>query len=315
MTRRAATSERGIALLLVLWTLTLLSMLVVPFAQQTRLERHRVANLIDAAKAGAAVQAGLALAIRSLLDPANKAGWIHDGTSYEVPYGVLQMRIAIQDGNGLVNINAADAAQLEKLLQAAGVQMESRRGLAAAIVDWRDGDSLRSTDGAETAEYAAADAATRPANRPFLSVEELASVLGMTPPVVDRLLPLATVYATSSEPSPMTAPAPLLAAFVPKEQIAGILERRAARAKRSAAGSGPSQDYSLQTDLKDAASADLAELAEGPVYALRIEATTDQGGVAAGRAIVWLTQDAERPYRVLDWRPIPQAEPRQGAGS
>jgi hypothetical protein len=42
---------------------------------------------------------------------------------------------------------------------------------------------------------------------------------------------------------------------------------------------------------------------------LEIATRAHQGADARARAVVWLTQDAKRPYHVLDWqlaRPAPQ---------
>ena len=224
-----AANQRGLALLMVLWTLMLLSMLAVAFAQQTRLERQRVENVIGDAKASANLQAGLSLGVAALLDPARTPGWIHDGTPRELTVDGKQLTVAIQDANGCLDLNKADAAQLQAVLRAIGLEADGARSLAAAIVDWRDPDSFITPNGAEMSTYMESGAAVGPGNRPFLSVAELSGVWGMTPEIADRLSSLVTISAAGSEVNPMTAPKPVLRATVPEEEIPAILARRAAR--------------------------------------------------------------------------------------
>lgn len=168
--------QQGIALLIVLWTLMLLSMLAVSFAQQTRVERQRVSNVIAASSATADLQAGLSLGIGALLDPKAPSGWVHDGSPRQLEFAGRQISVSIQDANGCVNLNEADVDQLQSLLRAVGVQGDAVRSLAAAIIDWRDPDSVITPNGAELATYAESGVSARPANRAFISVAELKGV-------------------------------------------------------------------------------------------------------------------------------------------
>jgi|SRR5687768_4718658 general secretion pathway protein K len=301
--RTAAANQRGLALLMVLWTLMLLSMLAVGFAQQTRLELQRVGNVIGDAKASANLQAGLSLGIAALLDSARTPGWIHDGSPHELAVDGKRLTVAIQDANGCLDLNKAESAQLQALLRAIGLKADDARALAAAIVDWRDSDSFTTPNGAEMSAYMDAGAAVGPANRPFLSVAELSGVLGMTPEIADRLSPLVTILASGQEVNPLTAPEPILRATVPEEEIPAILARRAARAEKK---EQPKNAISLSkiepTDLRSASDEDLVEVAEGPIYLIDVTATVQDGKSLRGRAVVWLTQEAKRPYEILDWQ-------------
>jgi general secretion pathway protein K len=303
--RSRAGDQDGIALLIVLWTLMLLSLLVVAFAQQTHLERQRVSNVIAAAIAGADLQAGLALGIGALLDPKSSSAWIHDGSPRDLEFAGRLISVSIQDANGCANLNDASLEQLQSLLRVVGVEEEASRSLAAAIVDWRDSDSVITPNGAELATYVENGAPGRPANRPFLSVGELKSVFGMPPDVADRLAPLVSVFTAGNQVNPMTAPEPVLRATFPVEEVPEILARRTnrAKAKSGAEGAIPSSDIGT-ADLRSASDKDLAEVPEGPVYVLEIAAFAQQGVSARARAVIWLTQDAKRPYHVLDWQLI-----------
>ena len=303
--------QRGIALLMVLWTLMLLSMLVVAFAQQTHLERQRVSNVIAAATAVSDLQAGLSLGIGALLDRKASPAWIHDGSARELKVAGRRVSVSIQDANGCVNLNEADVEQLQSLLRAVGVEGDAVRSLADAIVDWRDPDSVITPNGAELATYVETGASNGPANRPFLAVGELKSVFGMPSDVAGRLAPLVSVFTAGEQINPMTAPEPVLRATFPAEEVPGILARRLKRAesKDGPEGATPASEIG-DTDLRSASDKDLTEVPEGPVYVLEIATLAHQGADARARAVVWLTKDAKRPYQVLDWqlaRPVPQS--------
>jgi type II secretory pathway component PulK len=296
-------NQRGIALLVVLWTLMLLSLLVVAFAQQTRLERQRVSNVITSAAAASDLQAGLSLGISALLDPKAPPGWVHDGSPRELEFAGRRISVSIQDANGCLNLNEADVEQLQSLLRAVGVEGDAVRSLASAIIDWRDPDSVVTPNGAELATYVENGVSTGPANRPFLSVAELRGVLGMPPDVAERLAPLLSVFTEGEQVNPMTAPEPVLRAAFPAEEVTGILARRAKRAegKDGPEGAVPASDIG-DADLRSASDKDLVEVPEGPVFILEIAALDQRSVNARARAVVWLTQDAKRPYHVLDWQ-------------
>lgn len=295
--------QRGIALLVVLWTLMLLSLLVVAFAQQTHLERQRVSNAIAATAAASDLQAGLSLGISALLDPKAPSGWAHDGSPRQLEFAGRRISVSIQDANGCMNVNEADIEQLQSLLRAVGVDGDAVRSLAAAIIDWRDPDSALTPNGAELATYLENGWSTGPANRPFLSVSELKGVLGMPPDVADRLAALLSVSAEGKEINPMTAPEPVLRAAFPPDQVSGILARRAARAEAKSGPEGALPASELgDADLRSASDKDLVEVPEGPVFMLEIATLSQQGASARARAVVWVTQDAKKPYYVLDWQ-------------
>ena len=311
MTRSPAATgdQRGIALLIVLWTLMLLSLLVVAFAQQTRLERQRVDNVIETAKARSDLQAGLSLGLAGLLDSAGASDWIHDGTARRVRYSETQLEVAIQDTNGCLDLNKAELSQIVALLQEIGVDRDVARSLAAAIVDWRDPDNQLTPNGAEVTAYRESGAAARPGNRPFLSVDELRGVLGMSADVADRLTPLVTVFTAAPDVNPMTAPIPVLRAAFPEDEVPGILARRAARAS-TAIDDGGFESLTQGADIRSATAADFAAVAEGPVYTIEVAAATPGGVAARGRAVIWLSRDPARPYRILDWQLL---QPAAGA--
>lgn len=301
----AAPHERGMALLVVLWTLSLLALLIVAFAQGAWLERHRVRNLIDASVAKSALHAGLSFGIAALLHSRSGGGWARDGTPYNLKFADSDLTISLQDANGCLNINTASLEDIRALLGTIGVETGVARSLAAAIVDWRDPDNLQTPNGAETSAYINAGTIERPGNRPFLSTGELNSVLGMTPAIFDRFLPLVSIFPVGPEINRSTAPEHVLRAdaSIPIEETVAILARRADRVTASAFDNAAELgSLSFDAQPRTATQADLAESAEGPVFSVSIDVVTLAGARARGHAEIWLTQDPLQPYRILDWR-------------
>lgn len=292
------------ALLVVLWTLSLMALLAVAFGQNAWLERHRVRNLVDAAAAKASLHAGLSIGIAALLQASSSRSWARDGTSYHLRFAMSDLTITLQDSNGCLNINGAPLADIRALIMAIGTDKGVAQSLAAAIVDWRDEDQLLTPGGAEANTYADAGLAERPANRPFLSTEELRGVFGMTAVMADRLLPMVSIASTANEINRSTAPEPVLRAdaSIPPEEVTAIMARRAARAELTPFGEVFEPGLgTVDAQSRSATQADLAETAEGPVFSISIDVVTAAGARARGRGEIWLTGDLNQPYHVLEW--------------
>jgi general secretion pathway protein K len=80
-------------------------------------------------------------------------------------------------------------------------------------VDWRTPGELVHPNGAKAPEYRAAGRDYGPPDAPIQDVSELAGVLGMTPEILQRLLPHLSVYAPDA-PDPTLADAVVARALV-----------------------------------------------------------------------------------------------------
>jgi general secretion pathway protein K len=206
-------SERGVALLLVLWLIALLAALVSAFAMTARVEALQGHTLGDGARAQELARAGLEYALSRVSDPVPAMHWRPDGRVYHWNFDGSDIEIHITDESGKVDLNQADPALLAALMRTQGVESERAAHIAAAIVDWRDADSLVQPGGAEDAEYAAAGMLYTPKNAPFDTVAEVEQVLGMTPQIFAALQPYLTIYAGRAMPDPVFAPGPVLTAM------------------------------------------------------------------------------------------------------
>jgi general secretion pathway protein K len=191
--------ERGFALAVVLWLVALLSMMALSLGAMQRTETTAAANLLEGARARAAAQAGIQLAILDMMRAPAVRQLTLDGEMYESRYGDAVLRISAMDEAGKVDLNFAPGPLLDELLRAAGMEEETDRlHLVDAILDWRDTDELKRIHGAERDEYQAAGLGYAPRNAPFQSIEELSLVLGMSAPLYHRIAGSITIFTGAS---------------------------------------------------------------------------------------------------------------------
>ncbi|MGF1464167.1 MAG: general secretion pathway protein GspK [Maricaulaceae bacterium] len=169
--------QRGFALVAVLWILTLVSALAAATLAVTTTDGFLVRNHVDLAQARAAARAGITMAAARLLSETDPPP--RDGAPWRWTWEGWTMEIAVQDVGGLVDLNGAEPDLLAETLQAIAPDMDANR-LAAQIVDFRDADDTPEPGGAERRAYAE-QGRPGPLNRPFVTVDELAQVLDMTP--------------------------------------------------------------------------------------------------------------------------------------
>lgn len=191
---RLKSTQNGFALVLVLWVLSLLTIMAGSFALTMRRESAIVTGVRDSAGAAALAEAGVAYAEMMLLNPEQNKGWRTDGSIYQVNFGETQVRLRLLSESGKVDINVADQALLQALLSQVPIDEEQQTKLVGAIMDWRDQDDLLNIEGAEKKEYQDAGLKYQPRNKPFQTLEELQMVLGMDENVYNWLEPIMTVY-------------------------------------------------------------------------------------------------------------------------
>lgn len=190
MSRR---SDRGFALLIVLWTLTLLALLGTQLVASGRGDAQLARNLLNAAELRVAADGAVQQAIfNMLLPPAQR--WTDDGQVHVVRLGSAVVTLRIEDEEGKVNPNIASDGLLQALLLQVGANPFTAASVAAAIADWRSGTTQPSPMGAKAPQYVAAGRDYGPPGTDFRSLEELGEVLGMTPDLLERLRPHVTVY-------------------------------------------------------------------------------------------------------------------------
>jgi general secretion pathway protein K len=287
---------RGIAFILVLWVIAMLSIMLGSFALVARTENLQSRHLFDTTQARYAAEAGLNLAIYELRkgDPAER--WIADGRPYRFGYGDAEIEIAITDDSGKIDINSANGDLLTNLFMGRGVPMDQAQALSDAILDWRDPDDLKHPNGAEAPDYKAAGLSYAPKNAPFDTVSELQQVLGMTYDLYQKIEPGITIYSGRSSPTAAFANPIALQALYPDaspEQIQQFMQEMQSQQPGTqgqpviapdgtpvvAGGGGLTYSVKSRAKLPNGASTVL-------------DATIRMGGVST----------AGRPFVILRWR-------------
>lgn len=183
---------RGIALVLVLWVLTLLTVMAVGLTTAQRTETALSDNHIAAARFRAAADAAIAFTMLVLSMPppdtslmpspdATVQTWVPSGSPYPWRFAGLDLSIRITNEASRVDLNMVSPEGLSTLLLILGADDETAVSLASAIVDWRDEGDLSLLNGAEDRDYLDAGRQIGAKDAPFVAVEELLQVIGMTP--------------------------------------------------------------------------------------------------------------------------------------
>lgn len=189
----AAGRPRGFALLVVLWTVTLLALLGTRITATARQAVSISLLLHDAAQADALADGLVQEAIFHLLDPSSH-GWKPDGRVHQLRLGGGRGEVAVSDHAGRVNPAMASPQLLAAILRLEGVDERRAARLAAAVVDWRTAGNRPGQGGARLAQYGAAGLPYGPPGEAYRSAEELGLVLGMSRDVLERLLPHLSVW-------------------------------------------------------------------------------------------------------------------------
>lgn len=187
--------QRGVALILVLWVLSILTLMASSFTLTMHRETASLSHTKENAQALAQAKSGLALAQAMLLHEDETKRWRIDGSIYEIETDNSLTRIRILSETGKIDLNSAPQTLLHDVLQFSPLETQAQLELENAILDWRDEDENTRPFGAEKPEYKAAKLGYAPRNKPFRSFEELQMLKGITAEVLAWMQPIFTIYA------------------------------------------------------------------------------------------------------------------------
>jgi general secretion pathway protein K len=192
-------NSRGVALLMVLWVITILSVVVLEFCFAMRTEVNITRNYQEQLQLYAVAQGSVQRAIAELVlkhdpriqqmrkaaqegeIPAESKEWITDGREYLMTFEGAEAVVRVMGEAGKVNLNRVSDASLRKIMNALGLEGETRDMVVDSILDWRDPDDFTRVNGAENEYYQSLKEPYDCKNGPFDSVEELLLVRGVTP--------------------------------------------------------------------------------------------------------------------------------------
>lgn len=297
--RRPRTRQRGIAFLLVLWVIAMLSIVLGSFAMVARTENLQARHLFDTAQARYAAEAGLNLAVYELRknDPLQR--WVGDGRPYVFGYGDAEIEVRINDDSGKLDLNAianGDPKMLERLFTSHGVPLEQAQALADAVADWVDPDDESRLNGAEIAQYKAAGLSYGPRNAPFDTISELQQVLGMNYELYTKLEPALTIY--SGRTAPDLGFANYDAILAQDGMTPECAEQIVAAQQAMQPGEPPAPQTICDVTLSGVASGG------GLTYSVKSRAKLPNGASTTLDATIRMggINPAGRPYVILRWR-------------
>ncbi|MHB8770471.1 MAG: type II secretion system minor pseudopilin [Syntrophales bacterium] len=225
-------SPRGIALLIVLWVITALTVMAFSFTVMTRAESYGTMAFKEEREKKLLAEAGIERGIMEMVYRSvnrnqtmrleGMEAWRPDGTSHAVDMGPGGHTVRIIDEAGKISLNGltdSSAALLRRLLINRRLTSEQADTIVDSILDWRDADDLHRLSGAESDYYLSLAKPYRAANRDFESIEELILVRGVTPEILygtdgtGGIIHLLTVYGKSGRISINAAPMEVLEAL------------------------------------------------------------------------------------------------------
>jgi general secretion pathway protein K len=282
-------SEQGFVLIAVLWLLAALALLATIFSLYLA-SSARVLALNDATlRTEALVSAGVELAAYQLQLAGEKARPAHG--AFHARLNGADLDVSFVTEAARIDLNAAPKELLAGLLTVLGAGEDEAKEGADRIVGWR---TKPATDGAsnEDALYRTAGRTYSPRLAPFVHVDELALVLGLSPALVERAMPFVTIFSGVSGVDVVTA-APEVIAALPG--MTPLTLRQFLNDRTTL----PDDTNAIAAALGDAKASAAGQ--KGPAYRIQTRIRFADGRRAASEVVIALRKK-ETPYRVLSWQ-------------
>ncbi len=182
----------GVALVLVVWVIVVLTAIVGEFSYTMRTEINIARNFKEEEEAYQLALAGIEKAKLELLTVnrtevmyLDEEGMLLFGDEEEKPLRKGEMgrgsfEYKITDEDGKLNINTATEGQLNALFHDSGVDITEVDIIVDSIFDWRDDNDLHRLNGAEEDYYTSLENPYSCKDGPFSTVEEMLLVKGIT---------------------------------------------------------------------------------------------------------------------------------------
>jgi general secretion pathway protein K len=301
--------ERGLALILVLWSLMLLTAVAVSFGYAVRVETAVGSALSDQVRAEAVAASGVRRAILGVLTEDKEARWPVDGRVREIPWPDAVLRASVRSESAKIDLNDAPKELLmglftnllpdgeavaEALADAVIARREQVAAQAPAATTRRGLPTARPATARPPTAAPAATATAAAGRLAFRSVDELAQLPGFTADGIWRLRPYLTVHGGKAKVDAGSADVEVLAAVpgVSRDAAVAFVRDRAARSDETRA-------------------LDISPLGEGARYLdaaskaavanVRALARLQGGAVAMVDSVLRIGRGGQR-YEVLEWR-------------
>ncbi len=336
MTRAGAmrgipTGERGIALILVLWVMALLTVIAGEFCHAVRTELNVTRNFKEETQAYYIALSGLFWAVQGLVDDDQgfrKAAAPGGAANPEeglarinadipaVPFGAGRFSVRKENESGKVNLNRAGEHLLKMMLNGLDIDGAEKAIIVDSILDWRDADSFHHVNGAEDDYYRSLPHPYRCKNGDFSSVDELLLVRGVTPQIFHGgLRDMVTVYQDEETAAGRDVRAEVRVNLnsininAASPPMLRALPRMTEEALRAILRYRITQDFRSPTDLLVVVGPEVyagispyLTFTLSPYYTIKAVGTLDGSRTRQGvQAVVRIDKTLERGYEVIQW--------------
>jgi len=189
--RQNIAERRGVALVIVLWVVMVLSLLISGFAFTMHVETQVASFARKELKAEMLARSGIEVAKMELIlhqqSPTDSAfdalnqDWSTNVLYVDQELGDGTYNVKITDEDSKIPINTASDLQLKRLLTLLGVDPFDADIIVDSILDWREPGDLARLNGAKNDFYQSLSPPYRAKNAPLDRVSELLLVRGITP--------------------------------------------------------------------------------------------------------------------------------------
>lgn len=285
----ATSSERGFVIVAVLWILVALSALATIFSVYLSNSAQALAVSDDGLRAEALVAASVELTAYQLLLASDKARPARG--SFRFRLDGAEVLVSFNSEAARVDLNFAPKEMLANLLEVLGAEEKIAKEAADRIIGWRTPPKANAAN-EEEALYAASGLVYSPRQSPFAHINELSLVLGIPAELVDRALPLVTVFSGSPDVDLLIAPAEIIAALpgMTPAALTDFLNQR----------TGLPRDQSAVAAALGSTKTK-APIPQSKSFRILASLRFDNGRRTSSEVVIALG-DAKEPYRVLSWQ-------------
>ena len=286
--------QNGIALVLVLWIIALLTVMALGLTTTQRTESALTQNQLDGARFRALAEGAINLTVLNLVTTPletvpREAVVVPDGVVHRLQLDGERIEVEVQNEASRIDLNQATSEQLAALIDVVNADTlddgSTRDSVVGAIIDWRDADDLAQLNGAEDGDYVSAGMPYGARDDLFESREELRQVFGMTPKLYEKLAPHVSVDNDSRQVDLEFASAAVLAAT---QGISLDNARRVVDERRDPVVPGAQQARVTNRG--------------GPLYRIRVSMPRNGGSAGRTMEVLLSLRNGETPPYQIRWR-------------
>ncbi len=285
-------ANRGFILVAVLWILAALAALASIYSVYVGNTVFGARITDDQLRIRNAISTAIELTAYQLLAAGPADARAPQGAfSVQLPRSTIDVTFVSESAR--INLNTAPKALLAGVFVAVGVTSSNAATFADRIVGWRTNEDDAGQNG-EARLYKEAGYDYTPRQGPFQNVLELPLVLGIPPSIVERVLPLVTVYSGVGQVDIRVASPEVLSALpgMTPEQLQKVLKQRARDPLDGEALLkllGPAREWAISTSPNRTAR-------------VQVQIRLDNGRRASAEVVILVLEGQDEPFRILSWR-------------